>query len=57
MRHELNFWVVGGDMRQAKLAEQLSETATRYIPMPWTGRRSLCLTHRTAWRTPFWPTV
>lgn len=25
MRHELNFWVVGGDMRQAKLAEQLSD--------------------------------
>lgn len=25
MRNELNFWVVGGDMRQAKLAELLSE--------------------------------
>lgn len=25
MRHELNFWVVGGDMRQAKLAELLSD--------------------------------
>ena len=24
MRNELNFWVVGGDMRQAKLAELLS---------------------------------
>lgn len=25
MRHELNVWVVGGDMRQAKLAELLAE--------------------------------
>lgn len=25
MRNELNFWVVGGDMRQAKLAELLAE--------------------------------
>ena len=25
MKHELNFWVVGGDMRQAKLAQLLSE--------------------------------
>ena len=24
MRNELNFWVVGGDMRQAKLAELLA---------------------------------
>ena len=25
MKHELNFWVVGGDMRQAKLAQLLAE--------------------------------
>lgn len=25
MKHELNFWVIGGDMRQAKLAQLLSE--------------------------------
>ena len=25
MRNELNFWVVGGDMRQAKLAELLAD--------------------------------
>lgn len=25
MKHELNFWVVGGDMRQAKLAELLAD--------------------------------
>ena len=25
MKHELNFWVVGGDMRQVKLAEELAE--------------------------------
>ena len=25
MRHELNFWVLGGDMRQGKLAQLLAE--------------------------------
>ena len=25
MKHELNFWVIGGDMRQAKLAQLLAE--------------------------------
>ena len=29
MRHELNFWVLGGDMRQGKLAQLLAEDGHR----------------------------
>ena len=29
MKHELNFWVVGGDMRQCKLAQLLAEDGHR----------------------------
>ena len=29
MRQELNFWVLGGDMRQGKLAQLLSEDGHR----------------------------
>ena len=29
MKHELNFWVLGGDMRQGKLAQLLEEDGHR----------------------------
>ena len=32
MRHELNFWVLGGDMRQGKLAQLLAEDGCTLSP-------------------------
>ena len=31
MKHELNIWVVGGDLRQEKLAQLLAEDVRRLV--------------------------
>lgn len=49
MKHELNVWVIGGDLRQAKLAELLQNDghtvhtyALEQAPeLPWEGEKSL----------------
>lgn len=53
MKHELNIWVVGGDMRQAKLAQLLPWTATLSILTLWSktalparSLRRICLRPR-----------
>ena len=41
MRNELNLWVAGGDMRQAKLAELLAADGHTVLPLPAAGEGSL----------------